>query len=612
MISSSDNSSHIRGRINAILILLIITVFFYLFRIFYMQIIKYKKYEKLSLNNITRIIKIEHPRGLIMDKSGQVLVDNRSDFILSIDDTSFKQKKFSKTLSWLNANLDHSIDTDISRLKREVYNSQNKEYIIKKNLSMDDVIKINENLRWLKGINIDKRLVRNYIFGKEFSHIIGYVGEINTRRLRKLRALGYKKGDFIGLSGVEEAEEKYLRGKDGEKVVRVDVYGKHINTINVKKPVPGDKVYLTIVKKLQDAAARALRHKKGAVVALDPRDGRILVYISSPGFNPNKFSYGISADEWSSLISDTDHPLLDRASQTQVSPGSTFKVVTALAALNDNMIGVDTVINSTGSIEVGGETFTGWKKGGLGELNLTDAIAQSGDIYFYNVGMIAGIDRLDSMARLLGIGEAPVINLKNVAKGLMPSPEWLRRTRRVRWSTGYTIISSIGQGDIQVTPLQMAIVTMIIANNGTYYKPQYVDKVVSSVTGDTIESFTPTVVRTVPVSKSNFMIIKRGMYAAVNKPHGTAYWHARIRGFNVFGKTGTAQVTRQVDFAEKEKKTGRQRAHAWFIAGAPYNEPKIVIAVFVENGGHGSTAAAPIAKKVLLEYYKILKKGGNV
>lgn len=605
-----SDGKEVENKINTAFVIINIVFIIFLVRLFYLQILQHAKYERLALKNITREVIIPHPRGLILNANDNVIVDNRSEFILRVDQKGAYNPKIRSTLIWLKQNIDTNIPDNLTFIRKQIDENMNRKFILKKNLKMWSVIKIKEHQLSLSGIDIEERLVRHYIYGKEYSHIVGHVGEIGRKMLRRLGGVIYKQGDFVGQTGVEAACEKYLRGQDGKKVIKVNVHGDYLTTVELQKPIPGDNVTLTIDKRLQDVAFNAFKGKKGGVIAIDPNNGKILTYVSSPGFSPNLFSYGITAAEWSNLLNDTENALLDRVAMTKVSPGSTFKIVTGLAGLSSGRWAVDTIVDDTGSIEVGNETFTGWKKGGLGELNFTDAIAQSDDIYFYNVGMIAGIDEIDSIAGAMGLGQKPVIDLTDVSAGLIPSKAWLYNTRRVRWSTGYTLNTAIGQGDIQVSPLQMAIMLMILANEGTYYKPQFIQKI-ETYDGDTVETFAPQVVRQVNIKKEYYRDIKLGMYDAVNKAHGTA-WRARIRGFYVFGKTGTAQVVRQNDADREAKHRQSHRAHAWFVAGAPYNKPKIVIAVFVENGGEGGRAAAPIARRVLYEYYKILKGKGNV
>jgi penicillin-binding protein 2 len=569
-------------------------------RLWYLQVIHSDRYVALSKKNRTRYIPIAAPRGPIYDRKGKLMVDNRPSFCVSVLRQEVEDP--GQLLTRLSALLGVERKVLLKRWKEGKQFPAYRPIPLAEDVSRDIMDRIQENSIDLPGVLIEVRPLRAYPYGDLGAHLLGYLGEISQKELRSSEYEGYHPGDYIGRSGLEKNLESYLRGQEGERAVEVDVTGKELRILKTRDPVPGDKVYLTVRLDLEEAAAKAFGKQAGAAVALDVRTGEVLAMVSEPSFDPAQFARGISGKEWLHLLRNPLHPLQNKAIRGQYPPGSTFKIVTALAALKAGAITPQTTVDDQGTLMVGNHEFHGWKKGGLGIINLKKAIEESDDIYFYQAGLDMGIDRLAAMARQFGLGEPLGFRLEGEKGGLIPSPQWKRARFGAGWYDGETAIAAIGQGYDLVTPLQLATMMAAVANGGTVLQPHVVKKITDS-SGNVVLQANPEVLNRVAVSEKDLKAVRRGLVAAVNGPRGTGH-ACRLPGILVAGKTGTAQVVKS---SEDENKTHevayRFRDHALFVAYAPADHPRIAVAVVVEHGRHGGSAAAPIARAVLAQYF---------
>jgi penicillin-binding protein 2 len=460
---------------------------------------------------------------------------------------------------------------------------------IKDDISMDELAKAEVNRVYLPGVSIQIEPKRNYPYGKMMAHMLGYVSEISTEELKQKDYKTYSPGDYIGKYGLERMYESNLRGIDGEKRVEVDAMGREVRTLDMKDSIPGNNMYLNINLDVQIVVEKALEGKRGGCIALEPKTGAVVALASRPAFDPNKFASGITKEDWKAITTDKTHPLQNRVIQGRYPPGSTFKILTALKALEDGLINNNTGFTCRGGFPFGNRVFKCWKKGGHGTVSIHRGIVESCDVFFYNVGLKLGVDRIHDFGVAVGLGKVTGIDLPGEARGLMPSTEWKKKTYGVPWYEGETVSVAIGQGAVWLTPIQLVQLSSFAANEGITFKPQIVNKIVGS-DGKALKTFEPVVAADIKMKKDVFKIVKEGMQGVVNEPSGTAYG-SRIQNVHMSGKTGTAQSSG----SDKVKNLGD---HAWFIAYAPSEDPAIAITVLIEYGGHGSSAAAPVAKAI--------------
>lgn len=453
---------------------------------------------------------------------------------------------------------------------------------------MDELAKVEANRVYLPGVSIQIEPKRNYPYGKMMAHTLGYVSEISGEELKQEKYRTYSPGDYIGKYGLERMYESYLRGIDGEKRVEVDAMGREVRTLEMKDPIPGNNMYLNMNLDVQMVVEKALEGKRGGCIALEPKTGAVIALASRPAFDPNKFASGIKKEDWQAIALDKAHPLQNRVIQGRYPPGSTFKILTALKALEDGLINANTSYGCRGGFPFGNRVFRCWKKGGHGAVNVHRGIVESCDVFFYNIGLRLGVDRIHSFGTSVGLGKLSGIDLPNEARGLLPSSEWKKKTYGAPWYEGETVSVAIGQGAVWLTPVQLAQLSSFVANEGITFKPQIVNKIVGP-DGKTQKIFEPVVTADIKMKKQVFKIVKEGMQGVVNEKSGTAYG-SRIENVHMSGKTGTAQTT-----PVQGKDLGD---HAWFIAFAPSEDPAVAISVLVEYGGHGSSQAAPVAKAI--------------
>jgi penicillin-binding protein 2 len=447
----------------------------------------------------------------------------------------------------------------------------------------------------LPGVLIQVQPKREYRQKGRAAHALGYLGEITDPQMKSARFPDYKMGDYLGRCGVELAWENYLRGKRGYRRIEVDAYGWELGQLDRMFPTPGANVFLTLDGKLQQEAEACLEGKVGAIVALDPRSGKILALASSPTYSQEAFERGLTPQEWQKLCSHKDHPLENRALKGQYPPGSTFKIVMALAGLEEKVITPQTVVHCSGALPFGNHVFHCWRKGGHGGVSLHQALVQSCDIYFYTVGRRLGIERIAKWSRRFGLGEPTGLKLDKEMPGLVASPAWKLARFKQPWREGDTLSVAIGQGYNLTTPLQMAQVAAVIANGGLVYEPQLVERV-ESPAGEVLYQFSPVLKSRLGAQPANLALVQKALLEVVNVGTGR---NAKLPNVEVAGKTGTSQIVS----LEKEKKGGKTPGkylnHAWFVAYAPASEPQVAVAVLIEHGGGGGAVAAPLARRIL-------------
>jgi len=575
-------------------LVLVITMTVLIIRLWDLQIMRGPEMRQLSEQNRIRVKKIVAPRGIIYDRTGKIIADTRPSFNVYIVPEDIRD--FSETIDGLATLLTCNREEIVEKLKAASGMPPSFPVKIKSDIPMDEVAKIEANRVYTPGVSVQIEPKRNYLYGASFAHVIGYVSEISEEELKNKKAYkDYSPGDYIGKYGLEKTYEQYLRGVDGEKRVEVDAMGREVRTLDVIEPIPGHSLHLNIDLELQLVADKALETKRGGVVALDPRTGGVVVLASKPGFDPNKFTSGISRDDWKVISADKAHPLQNKAIQAGYPPGSTFKILVALAALEAGVINEHTTFGCNGGFAFGNRVFKCWQHKGHGSVSVQRAIKESCDVFFYNTGLKLGVDRIHKMAEAVGLGKVTGIDLPAEQKGIVPSTEWKQKRFGQPWYEGETVSVSIGQGAVWLTPIQLAQLASFVANNGKNFKPQIVNRIVST-TGQLVKSFTPIINADMQLKKETLRIVQAGMRAVVNEPGGTAYG-SRIADVAMSGKTGTAQVG-------SLGTANYLGDHAWFIAYSPSEEPTLAMSVLVEFGQHGSSQAAPIAKALTESLFK--------
>lgn len=593
--SQFDSKSYQQVKKYKIIIFIVVGSFLILsLRLWHLQIFKGSYYRIKSENNRIRIYDIPPLRGMIFDRNGDLLVDDRPAFDLCLipeeclDSTDVFQE--------LERLLSLEKETLMNKVK-ENHSSPFNPLVIKRDIGRSELAVIETHIFNLPGIHIRIRPRRNYIYGPLASHLIGYMGEITENELKSGRYPYSRPGDMIGKYGIEAKWNNYLTGRSGIKQVEVDSLGRQLNILFTHGPKSGRNIYLTIDRRLQREAEQLLEGKRGAVVALNPNNGEVLALASSPNFNPNEFVKGITEERWRELNDPKSAPLQNRAISGLYPPGSVFKIVLAIAGLEEGLISPEDEVFCTGEYVMGDTSFRCWKKGGHGRISLHRAIVESCDIYFYKLGRLLGVDRIAKWAKSLGFGAKTGIDLDYEAGGLIPDSEWKKKRFGMVWHPGETISMAIGQGYTLVTPIQMACFISSIFNGGKRIIPhvvRYLDSPGKSPYEQIIRG-------KLNVEKDTLEIIKDALVGVVNEKRGTGR-RARIKGITVAGKTGTAQV---VGLKKGEKKIKEKdipyelRDHAWFVAVAPADSPRIAVSVVVEHGGHGGSSAAPIAGKII-------------
>jgi penicillin-binding protein 2 len=586
------------------LMICVLAVFVILFvRLIYLQVISGEELRRISLNNSIRLQSIDPPRGRVYDRNASVLVDNRPSFDVSIilrDAAPVEQtvEKLSEYLRIPSADL-------MTTIKNAKGFSSYKPVLLKQDIGRNALAALEVHKYDLPGVAVKVNLRRNYINNQFAAHLLGYLSEINSDELKSTKYSGYRSGDLIGKFGVEKTFEKVLRGERGGRQVKVNAKGQVVRVLKTVAATPGHDVYLTIDQDVQKKAEELLDGIVGAVVAMEPTSGRILAMASSPTFDQNFFVGGISQENWTYLISNAFRPMANRAIQGEYPPGSTYKIITALAGLQEGVVDAETTFFCPGHYRFGNRVYRCWKKGGHGNVNLVKALEESCDVYFYHVGQMLGVDRLAWYAKAGGLGAPTGIHLGHESSGLVPTAAWKKKRFREPWQEGETLSVAIGQGFNTASPMQMAGLISAVAAGGKRYRPLLLEAV-KTFDGRLVHVETPQVVGKLPVDDTTLQLVQTGLRQAVNGAHGTAR-RIRMKDISISGKTGTSQVIGRKKDDEQlsaDQIPAHLRAHAWFVAYAPSDAPKIAVAVVVEHGEHGSGAAAPIAKEIIKTYLR--------
>jgi penicillin-binding protein 2 len=573
--------------------ILVLTAIILFMRLFDLQILRGDDMRRLSEQNRVRVKKIVAPRGIIFDRNGKIMADTRPSYNLYVIQEDIAN--FNQTVDGLAKLLDIDRDEIIEKIREARDFPPSFPVKIRDDMSMDQVAKVEANRIYLPGVTIQIEPKRNYPFGTMAAHMLGYVSEIGPDELKdKEHYKGYAPGDTIGKFGLERAYEKYLRGADGENRVEVDATGREVRILDTKEPISGNTLYLNVNMDIQSAVETAYQGKKGGCIVTDPKTGGVLVLVSKPAFDPNQLSSGINRQYWKEIATDSQHPLQNRAIQGRFPPGSTFKIVLALKGLEKGLVNEKTSFGCRGGFPFGNRVFKCWKKGGHGSVAVHRGIVESCDVFFYNLGLKIGVDGIHEMAEAIGLTKATGIDLPGEKVGLVPSTEWKQKTYHDKWYEGETVSVSIGQGAVWLTPIQLMQLAAFVANEGITFKPQIVNRVVSP-RGQTIKTFEPVMKSNVKMSKETMAIVRDAMKGVVNEPSGTAHGSS-IPAVLMSGKTGTAQSVGEGK--------GGSGDHAWFIAFAPSDDANLAIAVLMEHGGHGASAAAPVAKLVTETFMK--------
>ncbi len=573
-------------------------------RLWSLQVIKGSDLRHLSENNCIRLRENPADRGMLLDRQGRILAHNRPSFEVSVvpEDLRANPEALINVGKMLNMSQDE-IEEKISAQKRR---TPFKPVKIKSDIDWNELALLETNRVHLPGLIVDVRPRRAYDYGDLASHLIGYLGEVDENELRQSRESPYRMGALIGKYGVEYRWENDLRGTDGGQQIEVDAMGREIKPLGVVEPFPGNNLFLTIDLEVQKTAEEAYQDRAGALIAMDPKTGRILAMVSKPSFKPDIFARNILPEEWKSLVENPFHPLQNKGIQGQYPAGSVFKIITAIAGLESGAITPNTQFPCTGAFTYGNRDFRCWKEGGHGSISLHRALAESCDIYFYQLGLKVGPDIIARYATEFGLGKVTGISLPHEKAGNVPSTSWKRKRYGAPWYSGETLSFSVGQGYLLATPLQLLMLISGVANGGKILLPQVVDRV-ENIYGEKLEEYPPVELRNADVSEKTLHLIQEALTGAVNDPHGTGS-ACQLKEVKVAGKTGTAQVIAMPEDFKRGQVNRiplKFRDHAWFVAYAPVEDPKISVAVLVEHGGFGASAAAPIAKKVIEKYLNL-------
>lgn len=581
-----------------------------LLRFFYLQVVRHDYFHTLADSNRIYVVPIVPNRGLILDRNGVVMAKNYSGYTLEIAPAKVKD------MDALIAELSKLVEItpkDIKRFQKLLTERQTLETMpLLSQLSSEEVARISAQQFRFPGVEIKARLFREYPFTDVTSHLIGYVGRINQKDIDQLEedesVSNYLGSDYIGKTGIEQSYEKDLHGKTGFEQVEVDAGGRAVRVLSRTAPQSGSNLMLTLDAKLQEVAEKAFGEYRGALVAIDPTNGEVLAFVSKPGYDPGLFIDGIDTETWDELNNSPDTPLNNRALRGQYPPGSTIKPFMALAGLFYGTRSPTRAISDPGYYMLPGSRhqYRDWKAGGHGSVDMFKAIVISCDTYFYGLATEMGIDNMHSYLMRFGFGQKTGLDMEGETSGLLPSSEWKTKRYQQIWYPGDTVSAGIGQGYNLVTPLQLAYATAILANDGVAFQPHLVKELrgaggVPSLT-ETKQLFD------LKIDPEQLKLVK-GAMEAVTKPGGTASGASYGAPYRLAGKTGTAQVIaiKQGEKYDAKKVSEYNRDHAWFIAFAPADKPRIAMAVLVENGGHGGTTAAPIARKVM-DYYLLGKE----
>jgi penicillin-binding protein 2 len=590
-------SPALRRRLNLAAAATVVAFLLLLGRLWALQVLRGEEMAAQSENNRIRLRRVQAARGRVVDRHGQVLIDSQASFdaVLVPEDA--------RDLETTVENLAQFLEQDAAETKAVLDRAAGRppfqEVLVKRDLDWSEVVAVETHQLELPGVSLRITPSRTYPQKQVLAHVLGYVGEVTPEDLA--RDHRYRSGDLVGKAGIERMFERYLRGVPGGQQVEVDALGRELRVLQEEEATAGNTLVLTVDLGLQMAAEEALGDQAGAIVALDPRNGEVLAITSHPSFDPNQFTRGIRADEWRALLEHPRHPLTHRAVQGQYPPGSTFKMIVAAAALQEGIINPFTRIHCSGSLHFGGRDFRCWRKGGHGWMNVHEALVNSCDVFFYQVGQRLGVDTIAKYARAFGLGAPSGIGFADEKGGTVPDTHWKRKRFKAPWYPGETLSVAIGQGYVTATPLQMAEAVAAVAT-GVRYRPHIVQRV-ETADGTTIKQFTREEMERLPIRETALAQVQDALRDVVGRGTGK---NARLEDIAVAGKTGTSQVvTIGRERVAAKNLPWKSRDHAWFIAYAPADDPQIAVATLVEHAdGGGGAVAAPITREVLKAFFR--------
>jgi len=566
-------------------VLLTLTVY-----LWYLQVFQGEEYSQMAVSNRMRLVRKPAPRGWIFDRSGAVIVDNRPGFDVEVvpEDVG--------NMALMEERLGKILLIGPNKVRERVKSRRSYAYLpitVESDVNMETVLAVEERQQLLPGVHIGVYPRRRYLYGGTAAHLLGSIGMISKGELEGLRVQGYVQQDLVGKTGVEKSYERFLAGESGVDAIQVDGRGYLDKVLYRNEPRPGNNVFLTIDLELQRACEAALAGQPGAVVALDPRNGEILAMASSPTYDPGVFVPPVDGEIVRALMSDEKHPLMNRAIQGAYPPGSTFKPIVSLAALENGAITGSTTFECPGYFMLGRHLYHCWYAKGHKRVDLPDGLMFSCNVFFYNVGLRTGRDDIARMACEFGMDELSGIDLPGERAGVVPTERWCKENGITSWSPGDTVVMAIGQGYLLFTPLRSALIMAAVANGGNVYQPHVVRQVVSPL-GDPLYISQPRVMKQIQLEQKNLALVREGLRRVVNSRYGTGQ-KCKLEKVEIAGKTGTVQV------GSEDNRTN----HAWFVGYAPYGNPQIVLVVLLEGKESGGFFAAPAAKNIFAAYFKV-------
>ncbi len=624
-IHNPEEAKELLPRFRLLYVAVTIAVSLFSIRLWVLQVVQGTQLREFSEKNRIKQIKVSAPRGLMLDREGRILVENRPGFEAVLNPQYID--KLESVAQIVGPILGMDAPKVIQRIQRS--RRQNGPYApirLKENLSRDEVFRLKRIRLDTPGLEIRETVLRSYPLQASGAQLFGYVGEISKKQIplynELYKGIQFEQGDIVGKSGIEEILEREIRGDAGTEYVQVDAFGRETVTqtpnvygeeIKDRQSVPGSNVILTIDRDIQEAGWKTFNAdaRIGSVVAMKA-NGEILAWINTPSFDPNEFATGITPTVWSKLMNDPFKPLRNKVIQDHFAPGSTFKAFMAIAALQSKVITPTTLINAPGSIRFGNRDYHDHQKGGEGLITVFEALERSSNVFFYKMGIALGIERMHKYISALGIGSKTGIEIPREVAGLMPNSAWKKQTLGEEWQPGENLSNAIGQGFVQTTPLQLAVAYLAIGLEGKVVKPFVIKKLVD-LDGKLIRESKEQVIRDLSdpqnpahIDELTFKTVKEGLRRVVNGSRGTARGTVRLPGVEIAGKTGTAQVrgfAASDIYSKCENRPILQRHHGWFVGWAPVNNPEIVVAALAQHSCHGSSGAGPVVRAIMASYF---------
>jgi len=570
-------------------------------RLYWLQVVESDRYRNLAENNRLRLRTVRAPRGLILDRKGRAIAETQGSFDLVCSPVDVKNLEEEFGLLAEIVEFDVEDDEVLDKIRSAKRSNPYSDIIVARDLRFEQVSVIEFNRENLPGFSVTVEAKRSYPYGTAFAHVLGYVGEANQDEMDGSEDGSLTMGDLIGKYGIERLMDNVLRGVNGGRKVEVDAAGRDQRLVEEVPYRAGGAVHTSLDADLQVTAQEALGNRAGAVIAIAPRSGEVLAFYSGPAFDPNVFARGIRKADWQALNTDPRKPMQNKGLQGTYAPGSTIKPFLAMTALEEKMQDKGAPVRCPGSYRLGNRVFRCWKEKGHGSVDMYRAIVQSCDVYFYTLGLKLGPDRVAKLEKDAGLGTITGIDLPGERKGLVPDTEWKRTVLKDRWWEFESVLLGIGQGAVHLTPLEMAVGYAALATGGEVMRPRIVSKVIGK--DGKVSTFAPETLRKLPWNPENVEFVRKALAGVVND-YGTG-GGAKLPGIVVGGKTGTAQVASvKGKMIKSENLPYEIRDHAWFVAFAPVDDPQIVVAAMVEHGGHGGSAAAPMVKAVMQEFFR--------